>query len=476
MVPNSKKSLRSAFIKGWIIACASACSILVSLNLFAQTPNDASDIAGAGMRTLFYGADPKFNRNPPPRVSPASMRTSGQSTRSKGPRSQTIDADTRWQFTAIENASTSSPIIRLRDVVRPLQANFAAWPRLADATVGLMPLDGSAAKISRDRLADLIVGGQATAGRIKIYGGETIVVHAVNESSGGANADVQLEQSHADATLTQPNQFTRARPVSTQNDSVDATYVAHAMLDHPVQEDDLDFETRERLSHWVHLGLQNQYRDLTDAFDYESSFVSHEIGSLAEMQGVRDIRFLDAMPHWSAEDTKPITCRIKIDARSRTNQCDGIVRVTFTPKPAVVVARRPLQRGHRVGPGDVHFQPSPVNELSGDRVMNIDEVMGMEVVGLIRSGVPLRPGDFAAPRLVRRGDLVEVQVSGGGIRVTTTAKALGDGAHNELIEIETLSPKRRLLAKVVEPSVVEIVTQPNRVLANKPTRKWQPQP
>ncbi|MCR9211480.1 MAG: flagellar basal body P-ring formation chaperone FlgA, partial [bacterium] len=219
-----------------------------------------------------------------------------------------------------------------------------------------------------------------------------------------------------------------------------------------------------------------QYRDLTDAFDYESSFVSHEIGSLAEMQGVRDIRFLDAMPHWSAEDTKPITCRIKIDARSRTNQCDGIVRVTFTPKPAVVVARRPLQRGHRVGPGDVHFQPSPVNELSGDRVMDIDEVMGMEVVGLIRSGVPLRPGDFAAPRLVRRGDLVEVQVSGGGIRVTTTAKALGDGAHNELIEIETLSPKRRLLAKVVEPSVVEIVTQPNRVLANKPTRKWQPQP
>ncbi|MCR9208583.1 MAG: flagella basal body P-ring formation protein FlgA, partial [bacterium] len=219
------------------------------MNLFAQTPNDASDIAGAGLRTPFYGADPKFNRNPPPRVSPASMRTSGQSTRSKGPRSQTIDADTRWQFTAIENASTSSPIIRLRDVVRPLQANFAAWPRLADATVGLMPLDGSAAKISRDRLADLIVGGQATAGRIKIYGGETIVVHAVNESSGGASADVQLAQSHADATLTQPNQFTRARPVSTQNDSVDATYVAHAMLDHPVQEDDLDFETRERLSH-----------------------------------------------------------------------------------------------------------------------------------------------------------------------------------------------------------------------------------
>ncbi|MEO9590964.1 flagellar basal body P-ring formation chaperone FlgA [Rhodopirellula bahusiensis] len=442
-------------------------------------PGDADSIANDAMRTPFYGVDPKFNRNPTPRVSPASMRTSGQS---KGPHSQTIDADTRWQFSAVENASTGSPIIRLRDVVRPLQSNFAAWPRLADATVGLMPLDGSPAKISRDRLADLIVGGQATASRIKIYGDETIVVHAVKESTALANANAQAMSSQPISA-----QSSATYPASMQADSVDATYVAHAMLDEPSNfaftqntatspKDDLDFETRERLDHWVHLGLQNQHRDLVDAFDYESSFISHEVGQLTEMQGIRDMRFLDAMPNWSADDPKPITCRLKIDARSRTNECEGIVRVTFTPKPAVVVARRPLQRGHRVGPGDLHFQPSPVVELSGDRVMDVDEIMGMEVVGLIRSGVPLRPSDFAAPRLVRRGDLVEVQVSGGGIRVTTTAKALGDGAQNELIEIETLSPKRRLLAKVVEPSVVEIVTQPNRVLANKPTRKWQPQP
>lgn len=487
MVPHSKTSLRSAFLRGWIISCATACSILISSPLPAQAPNDAGVIAKDGMRTPFYGVDPKFNRNPSPRVSAASMRTSTRSMQPKGPRSQTIDADTRWQFSAIENASVRSSIIRLRDVVRPLQANFAAWPRLADATVGLMPLDGSAAKISRDRLADLIVGGRATAGRIKIYGEETIVVHAAKESNGSASGDIQAMFGRFHDDHSDPNDSGGAHAVSAQAASVDGTYVAHAMLDQPASlhaeyntratiESDLDFETRERLSHWVHLGLQNQYRDLADAFDYEATFVSQEIGSLTEMQGVREIRFLDPMPRWSADNDAPMTCRIKIEARSGTDQCEGIVRVTFTPKSAVVVAQRPLQRGHRVGPGDVHFQPSPVNDLSGDRVMDLDEVMGMEVVGLIRSGVPLRPSDFAAPRLVRRGDLVEVQVSGGGIRVTTTAKALGDGARNELIEIETLSPKRRLLAKVIQPSIVEIITQPNRVLANKPTRKWQPQP
>nr|WP_236696484.1 flagellar basal body P-ring formation chaperone FlgA [Rhodopirellula islandica] len=456
------------------------------MHLPAQTPSDANSIADAAMRTPFHGVDPKFNLNPAPRISPASMRSSDQpeqhagfqptKPRSSGPHSQTIDADTRWQFTAIENASTDSPIIRLRDVVRPLHSNMAAWPRLADATVGLMPLDGTPARISRDRLADLIVGGQATAGRIKIYGNPTILVHAVQDSSPSPTGNT-----HSMA----------AQPVSAFRESIDNTYVAHAMLEAPAAsefasaptsaptsapQDELDFETRERLSHWVHLGLKNQFRDLSDAFDYEAFFIAQEVGPLTEMQGIREIRFLDPIPTWSAESSSPTTCRVKIDARSRVDDCEGVVRVTFTPKPAVVVARRPLQRGHRVGPGDVHLQPSPVTDLSGDQVMDVNEVIGMEVVGLIRADVPLRPSDFAAPRLVRRGDLVEVQVTGGGIRVTTTAKALGDGAQNELIEIETLSPKRRLLAKVVEPSVVEIVTQPNRVLANQPTRKWQPQP
>ncbi|WDQ16811.1 flagellar basal body P-ring formation chaperone FlgA [Rhodopirellula sp. P2] len=469
-------------MRRWFLACAAACSIGFSLHLPAQTPGDANAIANAAMRTPFHGVDPKFNRNPAPRILPASMQSSGQpeqhagrqptQPRSSQPHSQTIDANTRWQFTAIENASTGSPIIRLRDVVRPLHANMAAWPRLADATVGLMPLDGTPAKISRDRLADLIVGGQATAGRIKIYGNQTIVVHAVQNSP-----PTEAGNTHSLA----------AQPVSAFRESIDNTYVAHAMLDAPAASesvssptsapgDELDFETRERLSHWVQLGLKNQFRDLPDAFDYEASFITQEVGPLTEMQGIREIRFLDPIPTWSAESSSPITCRLKIDARSRVDDCEGIIRVTFTPKPAVVVARRPLQRGHRVGPGDVHLQPSPVTDLSGDQVMDVNEVIGMEVVGLIRADVPLRPSDFAAPRLVRRGDLVEVQVTGGGIRVTTTAKALGDGAQNELIEIETLSPKRRLLAKVVEPSVVEIVTQPNRVLANQPSRKWQPQP
>ena len=52
---------------------------------------------------------------------------------------------------------------------------------------------------------------------------------------------------------------------------------------------------------------------------------------------------------------------------------------------------------------------------------------------------------------------------GGGITVTTNAKSHGDGAESDLIEIETFEPRKRLLARVVQPGLVEIVTRAPKV-------------
>jgi len=126
-----------------------------------------------------------------------------------------------------------------------------------------------------------------------------------------------------------------------------------------------------------------------------------------------------------------------------------------------------MRRGQTVTLHDLQYEPYSVEGvgLPADVVSTPEELVGLEVVGLVRSGVALTRDAFAAPRVVRRGELLEVQVGGGGVRVTTGAKALADGAVGELIEIETLQPKRRLLAKVVNSSLVEIITRAPRVQA-----------
>ncbi|MCC9655913.1 flagellar basal body P-ring formation chaperone FlgA [Rhodopirellula sp. JC737] len=464
-----RPNVSSASFARWMIACVVCTCVLTgfvssSRSLVAQdhVAENAGSIAGAAMRTPLYGSDPKFNRNPDRKIQTASH-------------TQSIDADSRWQFVVIENAFTDSTIIRLEDVIRPMHNHTASWSRLSKATIGLMPLDGSPAKISRDRLADLIVSAEATASRIRILGDETIVVRPSDPATSTSPQAIQTHAGSYDtASVNRLPQPATTTGVSHAVHSVGMDSDQGVLSNTFGSNDALDIETRERIEQWVRWAIQNHYRELDAAFVLEPELNVHEIGSLSDMQGIREVRFVDPIPVWSPTDGASVTCRLHLDARAASPNCQGVVRVRFTPKPPIVMARQPLQRGHRVGPGDVHLQPSPDMELSNDLVADLNEVIGMEVVGLIRSGIPLRPQDFAAPRLVRRGDLVEVQVTGGGIRVTTSAKALGDGAQNELIEIETLTPKRRLLAKVVEPSIVEIVTQPNRVPTTKTTRKWQP--
>ncbi|TWT91919.1 flagellar basal body P-ring formation chaperone FlgA [Neorhodopirellula pilleata] len=409
-------------------------------------------VAGEVTTPLYSSARPSSvmieKREPPsaPESDTASGRTPTVATR----RTSTIDESTRWQFVSRENIVVDRPIIRLADVVRPLEPDLVAWARLGQSTIGLMPADGGDAKVSRDRLAQLIAGANATPGRIKIYGPDTIVVQrartipaAYEEST--ASVD---ESTVSDSSLAQT-----------------AYQVAPDLM--TSSETPLDTETRERLEQWVRVGVRSQFRDLDESFRYDVHFEPSEFGTLENIQGIRQFVFLDPAPIWSHESNESVKCRVRLLGRAGSEDCEGIVRLTFHPRPAIVTARHSLRRGQTVTLHDLQFEPYSVDGVSlpADVVAAPEELVGLEVIGLVRSGVALTRSAFAAPRVVRRGELLEVQVGGGGVRVTTGAKALADGAVGELIEIETLQPKRRLLAKVVNSSLVEIITRAPRVEA-----------
>lgn len=367
-----------------------------------------------------------------------------------------IDASTRWEFTVIENAVVDSPIIRVGDILRPIRRDFAAWSRLSGATVGLMPLDGSPAKISRDRLANLIAAGQATPARIKLHGSALIQVQRV-ASTFGTNGP----ESHP------PRPDPRQSPTVHSVGYRDAVKRPSAAKPETANSSPVDADVAARLDQWIRLGIRNGYRDLADAFEFSIELRADEIGSLGQLQGIREIEFIDVPPVWSVgltQSPEPVVTRIRVHGRAGTEMCQGIATVHWVPQRPVVMATASMRRGQRVGPEDVQHQPAPIGQVdeAGDWVLIPDDIIGMEVTGQIRLGTPLRTGDFTAPRLVRRGDLLEVRVSGGGVRVTTTAKSFGEGAAGDLVEIETIQPRRRLLARVVDSSIVEIVTQPHR--------------
>jgi flagella basal body P-ring formation protein FlgA len=100
-----------------------------------------------------------------------------------------------------------------------------------------------------------------------------------------------------------------------------------------------------------------------------------------------------------------------------------------------------------------------MEKIDSDAITDPLQAVGLEVRKTLRADQPFSLADIGSPILVHRGDLVEVRVRSGGVTVTTNAKTMNDGAESDLVEIETTRPRKRLLARVVQTGLVEIVTR-----------------
>ena len=138
--------------------------------------------------------------------------------------------------------------------------------------------------------------------------------------------------------------------------------------------------------------------------------------------------------------------------------------------PRGVVALRPIAKGDIVRPEDVETRP--VAQHSGsERLLTRDEAIGREATQTIPTGQPITAADVQLPKLVRRGDKVTVRSLAAGISITTSGKAGADGALGESIAIELDEPKRKILASVAGPLVVQIGTPSPQVENKQPSQE-----
>ena len=132
----------------------------------------------------------------------------------------------------------------------------------------------------------------------------------------------------------------------------------------------------------------------------------------------------------------------------------------------VVVTRRTLPKGHIINESDVMLQR--VDRINGDDFfVDIQSVVGREIVRPIRELTPLTQSSIRMPFWVRRGEIVTVRAAKNGIIVRTEATALQDGVEGDTITVEKidLNSTRRsgqreasvtYLARVAAPKTVEV--------------------
>jgi flagella basal body P-ring formation protein FlgA len=121
----------------------------------------------------------------------------------------------------------------------------------------------------------------------------------------------------------------------------------------------------------------------------------------------------------------------------------------------VIVAVAEINRGDRI-----RAEHLAVERVKG-RVQRasfqtIDDVVGLEATRNIAPGQPLDEQYVRSPRLVKRGDVVDVISRAGGVQVRTKARAREEGGNGDLINVELLSDRRSLLTRVSGLQQVEI--------------------
>ncbi len=126
--------------------------------------------------------------------------------------------------------------------------------------------------------------------------------------------------------------------------------------------------------------------------------------------------------------------------------------------PLVVVATRPLGREEIIKSEMLELAPLPqrAGEDPAKFYADMEQLIGKQLKRSISTGLPISSAYVGAPTVIGRNEMVEVESVSGGVTVRTMARSLGSGAVGELIDIETVPSKHRMLATILGPLKVRV--------------------
>jgi flagella basal body P-ring formation protein FlgA len=147
---------------------------------------------------------------------------------------------------------------------------------------------------------------------------------------------------------------------------------------------------------------------------------------------------------------------VEVIADGRTVQTIPlVVQVSMTRR--VAVARRPINQGATVQPADAGLIPLSFTRVDKLGVADLTPIIGQRAKRYVAAGTMIEPAMLESVPLVTRGQIVTLCSTAGGVRITTTGKAMGEGLLGETVAIRAADhQKLDLHAVVIGPGTVQI--------------------
>ena len=130
---------------------------------------------------------------------------------------------------------------------------------------------------------------------------------------------------------------------------------------------------------------------------------------------------------------------------------------TYTVIDVPVLNRR-IRRGEVIASGDVIWKKYRKALVGRNVVRDRRTAIGQAARRYLAAGGPFQIDDLEAPKLVRKGALVTIQLVTANLRLTAKARAIEDGAMNDTIRVVNVRSKKTVEAIVRGPTTVVIPT------------------
>ncbi len=114
----------------------------------------------------------------------------------------------------------------------------------------------------------------------------------------------------------------------------------------------------------------------------------------------------------------------------------------------VLVPVRSISTGEMLTAGLLEPLVVAERQLRADTLTDPAALQDVEARRRLLPGRPVRQGDVQAPRLVRRGETVEIVYRAPGIELVTMARALEDGSRGSVVGVSNLDSGQRLAGVV----------------------------
>jgi flagellar basal body P-ring formation protein FlgA len=126
---------------------------------------------------------------------------------------------------------------------------------------------------------------------------------------------------------------------------------------------------------------------------------------------------------------------------------------------AVAVPNHAVAANEVLNANDIEHVKFPRERLAPDTLTDASQLIGKSAVHLLRADQPVRAGDVQDPLLVRRGDLVTIELRTPTMELTAQGKALEDGAMGARIRVTNTRSNRAVDVTVVGADLARAIPQ-----------------